>query len=240
MSDKAIDNLDCQTLGLYCKLLRFGESWDMNVPGLAKVLGMSERVVRKSTVTLEAYGFIKRVPSQGESGRLGGWEWLVYGNPVAEDERSSAGKAKCSNLPSCTKTVKTVSRHDGAPSRRSADMTVNGKDYYIQTYNNKQTYKNKHTGSEYYARTREERRLDFEVEVMRHTEYPTPMLEKFIRYWTEPNDKLDLLKFEMQDTWSTESRLASWSEREFKERTTTCHDYGATERILQQIERAKS
>lgn len=53
----------------------------------------------------------------------------------------------------------------------------------------------------------------FKVEVMAHSEYPTSMLEDFLRYWGEPNQAKTRLRWEMEKTWSLAGRLAYWSKR---------------------------
>ena len=44
--------------------------------------------------------------------------------------------------------------------------------------------------------------------------YDTAMLHAFVNYWTEPNRSLSRMRFEMQKTWSTSLRLATWARNE--------------------------
>jgi len=44
--------------------------------------------------------------------------------------------------------------------------------------------------------------------------YDTAMLHAFANYWTEPNRSLSRMRFEMQKTWSTSLRLATWARNE--------------------------
>ena len=44
--------------------------------------------------------------------------------------------------------------------------------------------------------------------------YDNEMLNAFADYWTEPNRSLTCMRFEMQKTWSTALRLATWSRNE--------------------------
>ena len=46
------------------------------------------------------------------------------------------------------------------------------------------------------------------------------MLNDFVSYWTEPNKSKTKAKFELQKTWSTARRLATWSKRSFPSKTT--------------------
>lgn len=50
--------------------------------------------------------------------------------------------------------------------------------------------------------------------VMEFTEYPKPMLENFIRYWTELNHNQTKMKFQMEKTWEVSKRLATWKSRD--------------------------
>lgn len=44
--------------------------------------------------------------------------------------------------------------------------------------------------------------------------YGNEMLQAFANYWTEPNRSLTRMRFEMQKTWSTALRLATWARNE--------------------------
>lgn len=46
--------------------------------------------------------------------------------------------------------------------------------------------------------------------------YGREMLLEFYNYWTEPNQKMTKLKFELQKTWGLERRLATWKKNESK------------------------
>lgn len=60
-----------------------------------------------------------------------------------------------------------------------------------------------------------EREADFRQEVLQHSEYPTEMLEDFIRYWGEPTTgRTPRMKWELQKTWSLGGRLATWAKHE--------------------------
>jgi hypothetical protein len=59
----------------------------------------------------------------------------------------------------------------------------------------------------------QEREQRFADQVRKHP-YPEAMLTDFIRYWTEPNKSGTKLKFELQTTWDTARRLATWAARD--------------------------
>ena len=55
------------------------------------------------------------------------------------------------------------------------------------------------------------RRAEFLMSVDNHiNEYPKDMLQQFVDYWTEPNKSKTKMKFELQRTWDTKRRLATW------------------------------
>ena len=68
--------------------------------------------------------------------------------------------------------------------------------------------------------TIDERCEKFAKEVFAFTEYNQDMLNDFVSYWTEPNKSKTKAKFELQKTWSTARRLATWSKRSFPSKTT--------------------
>ena len=46
--------------------------------------------------------------------------------------------------------------------------------------------------------------------------YGREMIKEFFLYWTEPDQKNKKMKFEMQDTWSLNRRLNTWSKQSVK------------------------
>lgn len=87
-------NIDCLTLGIYAKIVSFGEKWKLNIKGLSVFLGLSDTKVRKSISLLEKEGYIVRVPIKDEKGYFQGYNYKVFPTPIDEKERSNAGK-KC-------------------------------------------------------------------------------------------------------------------------------------------------
>ena len=59
------------------------------------------------------------------------------------------------------------------------------------------------------------RRESFVLEVMAF-DYDKKILEGFIDYWTEPNKSKTKMKFELQQTWSTNLRLKTWAKNQKK------------------------
>lgn len=61
------------------------------------------------------------------------------------------------------------------------------------------------------SQTMEARREKFYTSLIAYTEqYGKQMVRDFYNYWTEPNRSLTKMRFEMQPTWSTPHRLATW------------------------------
>lgn len=58
-----------------------------------------------------------------------------------------------------------------------------------------------------------EREEKFKAEVFAYNQYPEFMLQNFIRYWTETNKSKTKMRFEMEKTWETSKRLATWASR---------------------------
>ena len=55
--------------------------------------------------------------------------------------------------------------------------------------------------------------------------YDLEMLEEFVLYWTEPNKSKTKLKYQMEDTWDTNRRLARWASRKFKGNTSPSQQF---------------
>lgn len=115
-------NIDCETLGIYTRIIVLGLKWKLNIKGLSTHLGVSDTKIRKSISLLEKEGYIVRTAVRGEGGKLYGWDYKILPTPIEEDKRSSAGKPT---------SQKTDTRSDGLlgqPTTRSTDNTVNGED----------------------------------------------------------------------------------------------------------------
>jgi|TARA_R110001583_G_scaffold43573_2_gene138686 hypothetical protein len=59
------------------------------------------------------------------------------------------------------------------------------------------------------------RRRDFVLNVMSF-DYDKNILNSFVDYWTEPNKSKTKMKFELQQTWSTNLRLKNWVKNQKK------------------------
>ena len=59
------------------------------------------------------------------------------------------------------------------------------------------------------------RKKDFVLKVMSF-DYDKNILNSFVDYWTEPNKSKTKMKFELQQTWSTNLRLKTWAKNQKK------------------------
>lgn len=115
-------NIDCETLGIYTRIIVLGLKWKLNIKGLSTHLGVSDTKIRKSIALLEKEGYVVRTAVRGDGGKFYGWDYKILPTPIEEDKRSSAGKPT---------SQKTDTRFDGLlgePTTRSTDNTVNGGD----------------------------------------------------------------------------------------------------------------
>lgn len=76
--------VDVLTLGIYIKAISMGPNWEMNVKGLASVLGISLDRVRKAFATLEKAGYLRRSRAQDDEGRLNGWNYEFSPAPFTD------------------------------------------------------------------------------------------------------------------------------------------------------------
>ena len=64
-------------------------------------------------------------------------------------------------------------------------------------------------------KTIEERKSDFYNEIAQYVgKYDREMLRAFYDYWSEENQQHTKMRFEMEKTWSTGGRLATWNRRQ--------------------------
>ena len=86
------DNIDCETLGVYTRIIVLGLKWNLNVKGLSSHLGLSDTRIRKAISLLEKEGYIVRTSVKGDGGKFLGWDYKVLPTPIDESQRSNAGK----------------------------------------------------------------------------------------------------------------------------------------------------
>lgn len=116
------ETIDCETLGVYTRVIVLGKKWNLNIKGLSTHLKLSDTRIRKSINILEKEGFIVRSAVKKEDGKFAGWNYKVYPFPVDESERSIAGKR------TYEKTDTPQNGHDRLPTIPFADMTESGED----------------------------------------------------------------------------------------------------------------
>lgn len=115
-------NIDCETLGIYTRIIVLGLKWKLNIKGLSTHLDISDSRIRRSIALLEQEGYVVRTAVRGEGGKFYGWNYQIMPTPIEESKRSSAGK------PTSQKTDTRLNGQDGEPTTRLTDNTVNGGD----------------------------------------------------------------------------------------------------------------
>ena len=115
-------NIDCETLGIYTRIIVLGLKWKLNIKGLSTHLGISDSRIRRSISLLEQEGYVVRTAVRGEGGKFYGWNYQIMPTPIEESKRSSAGK------PTSQKTDTRLDGQVGSPTTRLTDNTVNGVD----------------------------------------------------------------------------------------------------------------
>ena len=105
-------DIDCETLGVYVRIITLGIKWRLNIKGLASFLGLSDNKIRKAIKSLEEQGYIVRKAVSCDDGKLRGWDYYIYPYPIEEEQRSRAG------LPCYQKTDTRLNRQHGSPTTR--------------------------------------------------------------------------------------------------------------------------
>ena len=108
-----IEENDCLTIGVYCKVVRLGDTWNLNIRGLATKLDINPKRLRKIIVELESRGFVRRVPVKQENGKFNGWDYEFYSEPA--DDRTRAGRTDLAG-----------NGLDGEPTSPKTDLSENG------------------------------------------------------------------------------------------------------------------
>lgn len=115
-------NIDCETLGIYTRIIVLGLKWKLNIKGLSTHLNLPDTRIRKSISLLEQEGYVVRTAVRGEGGKFYGWNYQIMPTPIEESKRSNAGK------PTSQKTDTRFDGQVGSPTTRLTDNTVNGVD----------------------------------------------------------------------------------------------------------------
>lgn len=115
-------NIDCETLGIYTRIIVLGAKWNLNIKGLSTHLGISDSKIRKSIAALEREGYIVRTAVRGEGGKFFGWDYKILPIPIEKSQRSSAGR------PTSQKTDTRSVGQVGLPTTRFTDNTENGEE----------------------------------------------------------------------------------------------------------------
>lgn len=97
--DKTVDTL---SLGIFVKVLCLGRKWQLNVPGLANILGLSVAKIKKAFKDLEGAGYLRRTRVKGPDGRFIGWDYEISSEPFTDhpENRPSENTDVGENRPS--------------------------------------------------------------------------------------------------------------------------------------------
>lgn len=96
------NDVDALSLGVYVKVIALGRNWNLNVHGLAKILGLSVAKIKSVFATLEQAGYLRRCRVKGDAGRFCGWDYEVYSEPLTDhpENRPSVNTDIGENRPS--------------------------------------------------------------------------------------------------------------------------------------------
>lgn len=80
--------IDPFTLGIYVKILSFGDmknkNFNLNILGLSAMLNISGTKIRRAFALLEKAGYLSRERVRDENKRIIGWSYSVYPIPISE------------------------------------------------------------------------------------------------------------------------------------------------------------
>lgn len=82
--------LSYKELGLLVQLLSLPDNWEFNVKGITKLHKDGEDSVKAGLVKLEEYGYLTRVRTRDDNGKLSSSDYFIYDNP--EDNKQFVNK----------------------------------------------------------------------------------------------------------------------------------------------------
>jgi hypothetical protein len=152
-------------VGIYCKMVTLSAGKSLSIDFLSKKLNVGSKRMRKVIVFLEEEGYIVRTAIRDESGKMNGWNYNMYAEPVGKDERTKAGKKKDESpsytdsrlvgSPSCPVSVKSENGQDNILS--NTRVLSNNKDLSIDK--DKEVLSNDNTKKEPVSKLSEEERI---------------------------------------------------------------------------------
>ena len=152
-------------VGIYCKLVTLSAGKSLSIDFLSKKLNVGSKRMRKVIVFLENEGYIVRTAIRDENGKMNGWNYNIYAEPVGKDERTKAGKKKNESpsytdsrlvgSPTCPVSVKSENGQDNILS--NTRVLSNNKDLSIDK--DKEVLSNDNTKKEPVSKLSEEERI---------------------------------------------------------------------------------
>lgn len=225
--------------GLLCYLLSLPEDWNINVSYIAKTFQVSERSILKDLQILINLGYCMRTPKR-IGNKMCGQRYQVtdipneFAAPLKNEgteehvpaphisrttttaaPREDEGTYKEHNIYNKEHSIDNKEQSEGDESPhtpaikkgRPASLNIKTEPQQSEKANNPPSCAN--------PPSLEKRELAFQEDVYKFVEqYGKPMCDAFISYWTEPNKSRTKMHFEMEKTWDTKRRLATWAGRE--------------------------
>lgn len=114
-------------VGIYCKLITISSGKSLSIDFLSKRIGVSKEKMRKTIVFLEGEGYVTRKALHDEKGKMCGWDYSLFAEPVSPEERTKAG---------CRQSDLFDTRVMDSPCYGKTHKTENPEDYNIDNINN--------------------------------------------------------------------------------------------------------
>ena len=171
---------------------------------LAKVIGLKETVLLADLISKEEY-FIA-------NGMTDGWFFNTEANIEADTTLTPFMQRKC--LKALRKYGIIETKRKGIPAKQFFKIN---EELVIKFLNNlsatKSTTINKNKEIRIINNTISNRKEKFILDVSSF-DYEESVLNDFVDYWTEPNKSGTKMKYELQQTWSTNLRLKNWAKNQ--------------------------
>ncbi len=111
------ENLSYGAKGLYMYLVSKPDGWNYYIDDMVKKSNNSRYKVQRYIKELEQFGYLERKPSNGEKGKLKGWDYFIYAEPNRQHEipttaNTDDGKNRRTDIQTQSNTNNTNTKND--------------------------------------------------------------------------------------------------------------------------------
>lgn len=185
-------NLSLKAKGFLSVVMGLPEDWEFTISGICAILKEGKTAVYNTINELKDAGYCRMEVCRSDKGVILGNDYNFRENPDEDYPHTE---------------------------NRDMDNQPQLNTYINNNLLNKELIDKEKILKKKSDKSIEERYQDFYIEVSEYKNtYPADMISSFVAYWTEPNRSRTKMRFEMEKTWETSRRLATWNKRSYGQR----------------------